>query len=262
MKRYISLYIRLLSIHISLLFAYRANLFNEFVATSAWTCLVLSTMVIITQKAKVVAGWTQGELLLLTSGIIIIIGIFEIHFKRSFQVLPDTIYYGNLDNLLLKPVDSQFMVSFSSLKIMAFWRLLIGLFFLGYVLQNFHIQVTFLSSISFFLLLFFGLIVYYSVWFMAATLLIWFPRLSNIMELANSLNHTSRFPPEMYREFNIFIYFALLPYMFIVAVPVKTLLQKTNITEIIILLCCAGIFFIVSRFFWRYALRYYTSASN
>jgi ABC-2 type transport system permease protein len=242
--------------------AYRASMISRFIAVSMWTALTIVTMLLITDKAKVVAGWTQGEMLLITGGLLICLGLFELHFKRSFQQLPDTIFHGNLDNLLLKPVDSQFMISFIQLNIMALWRITVGFIFLFYVLQRFSIAVTLERMVLFVLLLFVGLAIYYCLWLLAATTLVWFPRLSNILDVMNSMNHASRFPPDMYREFSTFIFLLILPYMFITATPVKVLLQKATLFDILGLLTSAVILFFVSRKFWQYSLRYYTSASG
>lgn len=262
MKKYYSLYKQLNKINLSLFLAYRINFINEFIATSVWTGLIVSTMLLLTRRATVVAGWNQGEMLLLTASIIMILGIFEIHFKRSFQLLPTTIFKGDLDNLLLKPVDSQFMVSFISFKLMGLWRFLIGVIFLWYVLHTYHIHYTFANAVSYAVLLFVGSIIYYTLWFVVSTFLIWNPRLSNLLDVMNSMNHASRFPPDMYREFHTVLFFVLLPYMVLVSTPVKVFLGKAGYQDIISLLVLAVGMFVISRMFWKFSLRYYTSASR
>ena len=79
MKKYFSLYKQLYTINLSLLFMYRMNFINEFIGTSVWTILVVGTMLLVTQRAKLVAGWNQGELLLLTGTLLLILGLFEIN---------------------------------------------------------------------------------------------------------------------------------------------------------------------------------------
>lgn len=262
MKKYYSLYKQLNKINLSLFLAYRINFINEFIATSVWTLLIVFTMLLITRRATMVAGWNQGEMLLLTASIIIILGIFEVHFKRSFQLLPTTIFKGDLDNLLLKPVDSQFMISFISFKVMGVWRFIIGIVFLWYVIHTYHIQITIEHAVSYFGLLLVGSIMYYTLWFAVSTLLIWNPRLSNLLDVMNSMNHASRFPPEMYKEFNTLLFFVLLPYMVLVSVPVKVLLGKAGFQDVLVLLSLAVVMFMGTRMFWKFSLKYYTSASR
>ena len=262
MKKIYNIYLKIVSINLSMAFAYRANLIGSFVATSSWTLLVIVTMLIVIGKARVVAGWNQPELLLLTGTMLVIVGVFEIHFKRSFQRLSETIFFGNLDLLLVKPVDSQFLVSFIHMNVMGFLRMMVGVVFVCIVIIWYHIPISLFSIVSYLVFLLFGLACYYAIWLMASTLLIWYPRLSNLLEVINSLNHTTRFPPSMYREFNTYLFLFLLPYMFIVATPVKVLIHRAEGTDIIGLLVSALLLGMISRIFWRTALRSYTSSGG
>lgn len=262
MKKYFSLYKQILKINFAILMAYRANLVGHLVVTTVWTGLTIFTMLIITEKAKLVYGWTQSDMLLMTGGFTVLVGVFSFLFKRSFHQLPQTFFYGRLDNILLKPVDSQFLVSFLYIGPTSLLRSIVGIIFIMYVINKFAISVTFFSVVSFSLLLIAGLIIYYSIWMIAATLLVWFPRLSNVLDLVNSLNHTSRFPPDIFREFNIFLFLFLLPYMFILAAPVRVLIQESSVRDVMILLVSASMLFVISRTFWKFALRSYTSASG
>lgn len=262
MKRYFSLYKKLTQFNLTLFFAYRSTVINQLIATSVWTGLIITTMLIITARAKNVAGWTQPEMLLLTGSLLIILGLFELHFKRSFQQMPDTILYGNLDDLLLKPIDSQFLLSYAHMNIFGLWRVLVGVGFSISIIQRFHILIHAAEVFGYLVCLLAGLVIYYCIWFILSTLLIWFPRLSNILDVANSLNHVSRFPPEMYREFSSLLYFFLLPYMFITATPVHILLNRANAYDIGGLCIVSIGMLILSRLFWQFALRSYTSASG
>lgn len=262
MKKYFSLYKQIIKINFAVLMTYRANLVGHLVVTSVWTGLTIFTMLILTENAKVVYGWTQAEMLLMTGGFTILIGIFTFFFKRGFQQLPETFLYGKLDGILLKPVDSLFLVSFLYTGITSILRSIVGIIFLGYVIMRFQVEVTFLSVLSFSLLLIAGIIIYYSIWTLAATLLVWFPRLSNLLDLVNSMNHTSRFPPEVFKEFNIFLFLFLLPYMFILAAPVRVLMQEPSLIDVMILIVSAIGLLFCARTFWLFALRSYTSASG
>lgn len=262
MKQFSQVYKSIVSVNASMFFSYRANLFGSLLATSSWTILVIITMLIAVDRAKSVAGWEQPELLLLTGTMLILLGLFELHFKRSFQRLSDTIFQGDLDLLLLKPVDSQFLVTFIHMNFMSILRLVTGIGFVVYIIVYYQLPISFASAVGYGMLLFIGLICYYSIWMMICTILIWSPRLSNLVEVINSMNHTTRFPPAMYQEFNTYLFLFLLPYMFIVATPLHALLGEAQMIDYIGLFGSAIVLFTASRMFWKYALRYYTSASS
>jgi ABC-2 type transport system permease protein len=66
----------------------------------------------------------------------------------------------------------------------------------------------------------------------------------------------------MYKGASIFLFFALFPLTLVVVTPIKVLLQKASVNDIVWLVVCAISLFIISRKFWQFALRSYTSASG
>lgn len=262
MKHILSIYKHIIVLNFSVLLAHRANLIGQLIGTILWTFLAIFTMSILADRAHSVAGWDQADLLLLTGGLTISIGLFSFLCKKSFQHFPEIILYGELDGLLLKPIDSQYLVSLSIIHFPSLIRVLTGIAFTWYVISAFAVPVSVISIVSFIIFICLGVIIYYSLWMMACTLLIWFPRLSNILEVTNSLNHVSRFPPEVYQEVHMFLFILLLPYTFVLATPVNLLLQRASLIDVASMIFCTLLLFFLSRKFWHYALRYYGSASG
>jgi ABC-2 type transport system permease protein len=107
-----------------------------------------------------------------------------------------------------------------------------------------------------------GVLLLYSVWFLAATITIWYPRLTNIVDVMYTFSSISRFPREMYQQLSWYIFLFLLPLTFIIVTPVRVLVGKLTPADTIGLVSFAAILFFLSRKFWRFALRFYTSASS
>jgi len=124
------------------------------------------------------------------------------------------------------------------------------------------ISISLMNIISYLVLVFFSMLLMYSIWLSFSTLMIWFPRLSNITTLLYNINGVSRFPPEIIYELKSFILLFLIPFTLLSAVPTKSLFQKALSGDVILLLFLALLMFYLSRKFWKFALRYYTSASS
>jgi ABC-2 type transport system permease protein len=262
MNRYMRTYKTLLKVNFMRLLVYRGNFFSTLLSSLGWGTLSIASMILLTTNVQMVYGWKREELLLLTGLYGVIIGTFHILFSRNFERLSRIIFYGELDGILLKPLDSQFSVSMWYVGYLTVFRVLMAAGFSMYIIYTYNIELQLINVISFFVLLVFSLLLVYSIWFLILTLMIWFPRLSNLVELLFNLNDLSRFPPEMYFQFkNVFIYL-LIPYTFVLVTPLKTLLNKVLVGEIFGLLFFSISLFILSRFFWRFALRSYTSASG
>lgn len=262
MKRYFTIYFVLLRLNFSALVEYRANFFNSLIGTTGWAVVSVVSMLLLTSRIKTVYGWTPDELLAVTALYSILIGIFSLFFSRNFERFAKIINKGDLDAVLLKPVDSQFLLSCSIVNYSSITRVIIGISFLWYILQKMHTAISIVGFMSFTFLTFCGILLLYSLWFCVLTLIIKISNLTNITDFLYGFNNLGRYPPEMIKQTkNIFI-FILLPFTLTATIPVKALLTKASFIDIIILSVFSFLLFIGSRFFWKFALKSYTSASG
>jgi len=262
MGRYIRIYRELLRLNLSALLAYRSNFVNSVVASIAWGVFSLISIILLTYRTQSVFGWTREEILLLTGAYSVLIGIFHTLFSRNFERFSRLVLYGQLDAVLVKPVDTQFLVSFWLVNYAGLFRVIVGAAFIIYLLHALTITIPVSVGAVFLLFLIAGVLLLYSVWFLAATLTIWFPRLTNIVDVMYTVSGISRLPREMYQQLSWYIFLFLLPLTFIVITPVRALIGNVTPTDSIGLVSFAFILFFLSRKFWQFALRFYTSASS
>lgn len=260
--RYIKIYNHLLNINLQVLFIYKANLINSIISTIVWGAMSYLSIFLLTSKAHTVYGWSQNELLLLTALYNIIIGTFHTIFSRNFERFSRIIDHAEIDTLLVKPVDSQFLVSFWWFNYTGIVRIVTGIIFVIILSQWIHLNMSLINFIYFFILSFIGLVLMYSVWFIFSTLIIWYPRLSNLVDVLYQVNGVTRYPQEIFRNAGVFIVFFLFPLTLIITLPTKLLLGKINLPDVLFLLLFTSILFLISRIFWKFALRSYTSASG
>lgn len=241
---------------------YRANFINSMISSFGWGLFSIASIVLLTSKSSTIFGWKREEVFVLTASYAILIGIFHLVFSRNFDRLSEIIHFGQLDTVLIKPIDSQFLISFYWVNYTSIFRIVLGIIFNIYLFKVFHFNFSLLNFIYFLILILVGLIVLYSIWFIASTLLIWFTRLSNLIDFLFNITGLARYPGEMIRQLRFYIFLFLLPITLIITVPAKFYLQKGSLSELILLLFFAVILFFASRKFWKFALRYYTSASG
>lgn len=262
MKRYLLVYSLLLKLNLSSLLAYRANLINSAIATIGWGIVSIITMYLLTFRTSSVYGWSPQELILASGVYSILIGVFHMFFSRNFEQFSRTIHLGQLDSILLKPLDTQFTMSMWTFRFTNGFRILFGVIFVGFMMHITHLSLSFMQTILFIILFCSSLMLLYAIWFIVSTITVWFTNLSNVIDFLYTVSNLGRYPPEMIEHTkNIFIYI-FLPLSLIATVPTKILLQKLSITEGLILFFCATILFYISRKFWQFALRFYTSASG
>lgn len=262
MKRYLKIYKALLRINLISLFTYRANFINSTISSLVWGTFSVITIFLLTSRTNSVLGWSREELILLTAVFSIIVGIFHIFIARGFERFARIMAWGTFDSVLLKPIDSQFSVSFWELNYSAISRVILGFLMLAYLLHYYSYSIDPLFLIVFLMLLIAGVFSLYSLWLIGATFIIWFTQMSNIIDFMYTVNGFIRQPSEMYKKISGGLFLLVLPVVFVATSPLKSLIGKPNYYEIAILLLLNVTFLIVSRAFWRFGLRYYTSASN
>lgn len=261
-KKYIRVYKALFSLNFSVLTAYSGGFYAMMAGSIVWGSFQYISILLLTSGVKSMFGWTRNELIILTAAYSFFWGIFHFVFARNFNQIPRIIDYGDLDGILAKPMDSQFLLSFSIMNFTGLFRTVLGFIILVYVLSISHVAIHLINVVGFFVLGLCGLTLIYSFWYIIATLLIWYPRLSNLIELLYSVTGISRYPPQIIYEVKNYLLFFLLPLTFAMATPTKMLLNKVLLGDVTTLLFFTVLIFFTSRWFWKFALRFYTSASG
>lgn len=262
MVKYLRILKELVMVNFSKTLIYRGHFYMETVNSLGWGALSIITILILTSNVPFVFGWTRNELILLAVMVNIVYGILRILFDINFWGFSEIVNTGALDTVLLKPVDSQFQMSIWRIDFGGIMRLIIAIGLSIYLIFAFNFHVTPLSIIIAIFLCILGVSMLYSISFIFLTITIWFSNLYNLMHLINTFIGASRYPKEMYSNLAIGLVVFLLPVVIIISTPTKALVQKGDIFDSMLLLFLSIIFFSISRFFWKFALRFYTSASG
>ncbi|MEE3718708.1 ABC transporter permease [Tumidithrix elongata RA019] len=206
------------------------------------------------------AGWRWEEALTVLGTFTILQGFSSTFLVPNLNRIVDHVQRGTLDFVLLKPISSQFWLSARTISPWGFPDLVFGFAILGYAGLHLQLGVTnyFLSAIP----LVFGLISLYSIWFMLGATSIWFVKIYNVTEVLRGLLEAGRYPMVAYPTAYRFFFTFVMPVAFLTTVPSETLLGRGDLTWIVGSGGLAIALFMASRVFWRFALRFYTSASS
>src|SRR3989344_5283994 len=126
MRKYLLIYKRLLIANWYALLEYRSDLITRVFASIMFSSYHLITVLLITYKVPTAYGWTRNELLLLASTYSVFIIIYHMFISHNISRLADEIYFGRLDYLLLKPIDSQVSATLWKIEYVNIVRLVLG----------------------------------------------------------------------------------------------------------------------------------------
>ena len=205
-------------------------------------------------------GWSWEEALVVLGIFTLLQGASATLLTPNLNRIVNHVQDGTLDFVLLKPVSSQFWLSTRTISPWGLTDVVFGLFLIAYA--GTRLQIPLSGYLIGLLPLGFGLVSLYSLWFLLGARSIWFVKGYNVTEVLRGLLDAGRFPivayPAAYRVFFTFI----VPVAFLTTVPAQTLLGRTQGTWLLGSAVLAVVLFFCSRWFWQFALRFYTSASS
>lgn len=205
-------------------------------------------------------GWSWEEALIVLGVFTFLQGFSTTFLAPNLNQIVKQVQQGTLDFVLLKPISSQFWLSTRTLSPWGLPDLLFGLILIGYAGGRLELPTSayWLSIVP----LLFGLLSLYSLWFMLGTTSIWFVKIANVTEVLRGLLEAGRYPIAAYPVAYRFFFTFIVPVAFLTTVPAETLLSRVQGDWILGSGILAVILLLISRSFWQFALRFYTSASS
>lgn len=206
------------------------------------------------------SGWSW-EAALVVLGIFTLLQGFSATFLASnLNRIVRHVQEGTLDFILLKPIRSQFWLSTHTLSPWGLPDIIFGSIIIGYAGKRLGVGINgYLLGV---LPLLFSLVILYSLWFMLGATSIWFVKIYNATEVLRGLLEAGRYPIAAYPTAYRFFFTFVMPVAFLTTIPAQVLLGRSEISWLIGAAILAIALFFASTWFWRFALRFYTSASS
>tara|TARA_Y100001968_G_scaffold324496_1_gene363971 strand:- start:35048 stop:35836 length:789 start_codon:yes stop_codon:yes gene_type:complete len=208
-------------------------------------------------------GTWSWEAALIIQGIYTFLdGVTNTFLRPNLTEIVNYVREGTLDYVLLKPIDSQFWLSTRTLAPSGLPEMLLGLALIIWASIKAGVLFNINSVIFSLIMLLASIVILYSIWFLVAATSIWFVKTWNATEVLRALLAAGRFPVNAYPLTLRFIFTFILPITFLTTVPAQMILGQNDIILIVLGVSFAFVFYFLSRNFWRFALRHYTSASS
>jgi len=206
------------------------------------------------------AGWSWSAALVVLGVFTLLQGFSATFLAPNLNQIVEHVREGTLDFVLLKPVYSQFWLSARIFSPWGIPDLVFGCIVIAYAGRNLGLSLN--NYLLGLVPLSFGLVILYSLWFILGATSIWFVKVYNITEVLKGLLEAGRYPivayPASYRVFFTFI----VPVTFLTTIPAEAILGRSQFIWFLSAGLLAVFLFGASTLFWRFALRFYTSASS
>ena len=170
---------------------------------------------------------------------------------------------GDLDFILIKPINSQFFISCRYVMTNALISLSILICLLVRLTYLYHgHEIIFINYFFYTISLIFGIFIFYSFEFIIASLAFWFRNFSYAGWLAGELTKYSRRPDSIYKNFFRKALFTIFPMAMVSSVPARFLIFGVNLKLLLLQIVVASIFLWLTTLIWKKGLLRYESASS
>jgi ABC-2 type transport system permease protein len=247
---------------------FRGNFVIELLTHAFWFTMQVVLFRVIFGNVSTVNGWSRGEYFGFMATAMILNALMEAFFVPNLANLSEMVRTGGLDFALLKPIDTQFLVSFEKLDLGAFVQLLLPSGLLAYSFaQTGHLPS--LGEAALYLaLLLLSVAIYYSLMLIFASTSVWLGRNQGLYEFWFYITIFARYPRDIYRgswaaDVLRFGFSFVLPILLVVTVPAEVIVGRVFQPGFLaVLVLAAGVCLVVSRWVFHRALRAYGSASS
>lgn len=206
------------------------------------------------------SGWSWDAALIVLGIFTLLQGFSATFLASNLNRIVRHVQEGTLDFILLKPIRSQFWLSTHTISPWGLPDLVFGSIIIGYAGKRLGVGIDdYLLGV---LPLLFSFVILYSLWFMLGAMSIWFVKIYNVTEVLRGLLEAGRYPIAAYPTAYRFFFTFVMPVAFLTTVPAQALLGRSEISWLIGAAILAVALFFASTWFWRFALRFYTSASS
>tara|TARA_Y100001968_G_scaffold67118_1_gene57908 strand:- start:492 stop:1310 length:819 start_codon:yes stop_codon:yes gene_type:complete len=263
--RYIHLWFSIFKYSIARDMEYKTNFIGSLFVDTIYYITWYYFFEVIYSKTNILGDFDRDAILVFLIATFFVDTLFMMLFDGA-GYLREHIRTGSLDFILLRPVNSQFLISFRYIRSYTVVSLLVLSIILYNILLTFHPEsLNALNILLFIFSLFMGVLIWYSFEFIIASLTFYFRDFRTGGWLSHEVMKFSMRPDSIYRGFMRKILFTILPMALVASFPSRLLLyglniqnQKYLIIQIIVVIALLSL----TRIFWKTGLKQYESAQS
>ncbi|MEM8946948.1 MAG: ABC-2 family transporter protein [Planctomycetota bacterium] len=249
---------------------FRTNFIIEAISSISWMVMNLGFYTLVYQFTPSIAEWSKYEFFVFIATTMFINSLVQAFFMPNMQELSELVRTGGLDFALLKPIDTQFLVSLRRVNWSSLGNFVVALLLLVYSLPRIEgLQLSTWQFVLYPLYVFLGVWILYSVMIGLAATSIWLGRNQSLYDFWFYITNFSRYPMEIYdgpwgtplRQIFTFV----IPILVVINVPARFMAKP--LVEMQWLLAGFAILatlfsLLASRWVFKQALLSYRSASS
>jgi ABC-2 type transport system permease protein len=263
-RRYIDIYSIMLRNSLIREMSFKANFLLWMLVEVLWFVGQIVFFSIIFGNVDRIGDWTKWEVVLLIGTHQMISQLFQAFFFVNVANIPELVRTGKLDSMLVLPIDSQFAVSTKQFGLDSIVNAIVGAIVVGFALSKLGYVPTPMSILLYLTAIGFGIAVHYSIMLSLAAVSFWIVRAQGLVYGYFNFMNIARYPDSIFPRLFKFIFSWIVPVVIVANIPARLLIKSFGQPGPLMLQLVIGstVVFLLSRAFWSFALRRYSSASS
>lgn len=240
---------------------YRFNIAARIVTDILWYTAQLSVFEVLFRHTSNLNGWSLAETRVFMGLLFVTDSLYMMLFSENLDRMGEKVRKGDLDLLLVKPVNSQWMLSFQKVSVAYLGNFIIAVGWLLFALS----QIPDFQWLRLFWLLLtipIGLSLIYSIRFTTAATALFFTRADAVTYIWYQVYRLGTRPHAIYPDVLRYAVLTVIPIAFLASVPAEILLGKSRPEILIWGLILSLLLIKGSSLFWNRGLKSYSSASS
>lgn len=248
---------------------FRANFIIECISSVSWVAMQLGFYTLIFSYTDQFGGWDKYQFFVFLSTTLFVNSLVEAFFMPNAEEFSELVRTGGLDFALLKPIDTQFLVSLTKIDWSSFSNFFFAIGLLSFALLRLDHSPGIFEMVLYPIYVICGVMILYSLMIALAATSVWLGRNQTLYDFWFYITNFSRYPMEIYTGplgtplRRIFTF--LVPVLVVVNVPAR-LLAKTMQPEYwylaIFAMLATAASLLASRWLFTQSLEAYRSASS
>ncbi len=240
---------------------YRLNFFLRIFVEIVWYATQLSVFEVLYVHTNSIAGWEIQDVRVFMGTMFMLDCIWMMFFNDNFDRFSEMVKRGDLDLLLTKPIDAQFMISLRRANPIYFFNFILVLGYFSWAIMGLERELSFSAIGKYLILLLCGLMTLYSLRMFFIVLVLIVHNAQNITYVWYQFYRLGMRPHSIYPSWLRWTVTLILPVGLIVSVPSFHLLFESDETLWTSPLIALLLFYL-SRKAWLGGLKRYASASS
>ncbi|MDX9730754.1 MAG: ABC-2 family transporter protein [Bdellovibrionales bacterium] len=260
-KKYTYLFVSFFKASLMAELEFRFNIAARIVTDIVWYIAQLSVFEVLFRHTENLSGWTLPETRVFMGLLFVTDSIFMMLFSENLDRMGEKVRRGELDLLLVKPVNSQWMMSFQKVSVAYIGNFLISSAWLAWSLSQIE-SFKPINTLWLLLTVPIGLSIVYAIRFLTSATALFFTRADAINYIWYQVYRLGTRPDTIFPQILRYMILTVMPIAFLASVPAQIILGKSG-PQLLVLGGTLSILLVyASSRFWKYGLKSYSSASS